>query len=839
MRCQYCGKRLPLFRKLTDGEFCSPAHRKLFFDQQEQLALGRLIENGRKLDGPRGRAKHETKSNQAVPSNDRAPVITETVIPPAWDRLLGDRPPGIPFSELVELTPVPLDPPTELLMPEPDRSLLSLRQTLQIDRYVDVTTEFSDQQLSLAEPSSEPLPLPSQLPALTTVDGPGIGSLDWRHQADSLRGLWPAEFVSSRGWSASLAAWESHWRNVELPALAPDLNARFGDLSVDLIVIEPELEARRMVETLFALAGVDHRPADELESLTLEPVWQSRTLDEIGYEDAGLVIEPFEYARGPLGPESNRPFEAQFGLGWVIAVRESISTNEPKIGDPANASVMALRPQSESVVERRWISRMALSPLHWEGKAAAIETTLEAAVEPAATAVAMSGALPLPARGAGLGETELAGLSFEAKSRRMIDSVALPEIKPFRTRRRILGARPTPKQVEGITPPLVVRMKRPFRDQDIPATAASDAGRMVDALFGKSTTKPRVSLAVRGGGPRLHKTMQGLPYLIRPLDGLELTARAAGWATVLAPAMPRLTRSTIPPGPRRRGEGPGMAAKIGSTGATVWTKLWAHAPADIRWVTMIIPLVLFLAWYSFTPKGKVITQQGAQASVPVPAVDTSAFSRAVKNFEQRISARAAVELSDDFRSGLANWAGEGNWSDNWSYDQGGFIRPGTLALYRPSTNLTDYKFEFLGKIEKRSMSWVYRAQDVKNYYASKLTVLRNGPVPQVALVRYTVVNGKETNRKQVLVPINSLRQDTIYRVRVDVNGNDFTTSVLGQVVDTYSDTTHARGGIGFFTARGDESRLRWVELSHQYDTIGRLCALIVPYGLASAETKTP
>jgi hypothetical protein len=84
----------------------------------------------------------------------------------------------------------------------------------------------------------------------------------------------------------------------------------------------------------------------------------------------------------------------------------------------------------------------------------------------------------------------------------------------------------------------------------------------------------------------------------------------------------------------------------------------------------------------------------------------------------------------------------------------------------------------------------------------------------------------------------NLRSDTLYRVRVEVNGSDFTTSVLGQVVDTFSDGSHAQGGIGFYGGHGETGRIRWVQLSHQYDTLGRLCAMLVPYGLTTAPVKT-
>src|SRR5688500_195539 len=53
MRCIHCGKRLAVLRKLTDGEFCSSAHRKQFQLEQEQLALARLLETQERLQAER------------------------------------------------------------------------------------------------------------------------------------------------------------------------------------------------------------------------------------------------------------------------------------------------------------------------------------------------------------------------------------------------------------------------------------------------------------------------------------------------------------------------------------------------------------------------------------------------------------------------------------------------------------------------------------------------------------------------------------------------------------------------------------------------------------------
>src|SRR5947199_4072588 len=42
IRCLYCDGRLPLYRKITSGQFCNGAHRKAYWQEQERLAVERL-----------------------------------------------------------------------------------------------------------------------------------------------------------------------------------------------------------------------------------------------------------------------------------------------------------------------------------------------------------------------------------------------------------------------------------------------------------------------------------------------------------------------------------------------------------------------------------------------------------------------------------------------------------------------------------------------------------------------------------------------------------------------------------------------------------------------------
>jgi hypothetical protein len=111
-------------------------------------------------------------------------------------------------------------------------------------------------------------------------------------------------------------------------------------------------------------------------------------------------------------------------------------------------------------------------------------------------------------------------------------------------------------------------------------------------------------------------------------------------------------------------------------------------------------------------------------------------------------------------------------------------------------------------------------------------VLKAGPLPTIGITRYAVVHGRADSRVDTVVPIDA-RSDTLYRVLMDIHGDDFLLTVQGQVIDSWSEPRLKHGGIGFFSARGEDSRVRWVQVTHQYDMLGRLCAYLAPYNISS------
>jgi hypothetical protein len=256
------------------------------------------------------------------------------------------------------------------------------------------------------------------------------------------------------------------------------------------------------------------------------------------------------------------------------------------------------------------------------------------------------------------------------------------------------------------------------------------------------------------------------------------------------------------------------------------THFWKHAPRDLRILLIALPALVTLAFHPGLPKVSVQAPKTSGIQTALSAQLGAQFA----NVRQSVMDRAAVALDEDFRSGLDGWTSRANATAEWSFDAAGFVQPGPLALYQPSMGLSDYQVQFLGMIDKKAMSWVVRAADFQNYYVIKLVVLKPGPLPILGLTRYAVIDGVAQDRVDTPVAV-SARPDMLYRVHVDVHDADYSVEIQGLAIDSWSEPRLRRGGIGFFSARGEESRLRWVQVTHQYDMLGRLCAYLAPYNI--------
>jgi hypothetical protein len=151
-------------------------------------------------------------------------------------------------------------------------------------------------------------------------------------------------------------------------------------------------------------------------------------------------------------------------------------------------------------------------------------------------------------------------------------------------------------------------------------------------------------------------------------------------------------------------------------------------------------------------------------------------------------------------------AAEGGWITDWGVEPG--VRTlRDISVLRPTLNMSDYRIEFEAQIESKAVGWIYRAQDVKNYYVSKLEIVKPGINPTVSVVRYAVIGGEELPHAQF--PLNmAVRIDTMYKIRFDAVGDHFTTWVQDQKVDDWTDARLKTGGVGMYSDRGESRTLK-------------------------------
>ena len=149
--------------------------------------------------------------------------------------------------------------------------------------------------------------------------------------------------------------------------------------------------------------------------------------------------------------------------------------------------------------------------------------------------------------------------------------------------------------------------------------------------------------------------------------------------------------------------------------------------------------------------------------------------------------------------------GGGGWAANWGSDEPA-NKDKQIAIFRPSVQVPDYRIEFRGQIEKKALGWIFRARDPKNYYVMKLEAIKPGVEPVIALVKYAVINGKESTHTQIMLPMKA-SMTTVFKVRTDVTGKKFTTWVQDQLVDYWNDDRIRNGGAGFYTDKGERAQI--------------------------------
>ena len=214
-----------------------------------------------------------------------------------------------------------------------------------------------------------------------------------------------------------------------------------------------------------------------------------------------------------------------------------------------------------------------------------------------------------------------------------------------------------------------------------------------------------------------------------------------------------------------------------------------------------------------------------------PAPDQSLLSRTSNGFSSFVRDRAPVTLHHDFQTGMSDWVNVALNSTtkvddphDWKTPApSSLVIPGSLRLWSRSIPLRNYQMDFSGQIERKSLSWAFRASNPANYYGAKIEITRPGPQPNADLIHFAMIDGQMRDRVQLPLPL-TLEKGSEYLVRVAVQDDRFVTFLNGQVISSWNDRRLTRGGVGFFSDSDDQQKVSWVSLSERDSIMGRMLA---------------
>jgi hypothetical protein len=735
IRCLYCDGKLPLYRKITNGQFCSAPHRKLYWQEQERLGVERL---------------HQTHDSLRA---FRPPEGVESILGPAMAEAI---PPARMYDEPAKT--VAADP----FSYEPDLSTLSALWAPQIACEEQI---YADAEVEAPAPLAEILAYVPDMPQPRwPTDRMEMASPNALPPRASLR-------IPLRALALSTAM--SFARLAKLPVSALDF---LGGRQVE--PIHPTPQVCRDIVLSAVPVGFDPQAIDaEAESM---PRGEKLALPQFAAQDFATQTRRDPWPSAPfLVQRAYLPLMTG-QCGFTLAM-------------PVPAGMRPLSIDLVPLVHGTWIDSLrALGREVTESPRYELSTP---ALRPRLRLAAGS-RYPVATR-----DQAPSVAAIEPENLPAANGVAIPE-------RKAMAAAANSSTVK-----LAINIPAPAGLLPLVSAKPND---LITPAMAQSFNPPQ---------PLLTAPMRPASHL-EPLDAKPIADLMADPGVAPVAEEKKIQAEN----------GAGLVPQpTEANAATPWMHVagfWKHAPRDLKLLVFGIPILLALALH---PSLKKIPYATPTEVGGVPRGIQKSFqgklSERWMTVKQNMVERAAIALDEDFRAGLDDWTSRGGTTE-WAFDATGFVRPGPLALYRPSIDLTDYQMQFLGMIDKKALSWVVRAADFDDYYVVKLVVLKPGPVPTIGVTRYAVIHGVAQDRADTIAFINA-REDMLYRVRMDIHADTFALTVQGQLVDSWSEPRLRTGGVGFFTARGEASRLRWVQVTHQYDMLGRLCAYLAPYNIPS------
>jgi hypothetical protein len=786
MRCRYCGKELALLKRLTGGgEFCSDAHKQSYQDEYNRLALSRLLQ-AQKVDIAEPPVKkaatplaepvaiEEPAANPRV--EESLPIEIRSLEPSAAENHTGR---GAPVEPQAEPDPEP--------RPEPDTEPLEM---------ADFLTESPATAALLDE-------TPYLEPWLEFSSGPAVADWQLQERASTLSA---AQLLS--------LDLRPHASPAEHPVAPPNLTLReftngHGQPTLPWkVTTMHELPSAGPFSIEVAASAIDFA-ADR----SIAPALGFETA--ILIEDSQLLVLPSTGIEFP-GEDS----------AVVVALRQN-----PRGQDPRGQDSFALDDGAAAVAVENDSPRAsleALSRLHQDlvqqEEAAPEESpVLEAAPAPVAEDEPIAGE-PTPGRATGLLDIPIR--MFPPAKPAPTGSAALPsESEPLLPHLKSLPLRPQVAVASGYVPPSSI-VSQPAATAGAPQPAPSPP---VPAQPTAPQPTPRDALPSAPSKPApAVRPVARIPQPKQPQAQTKASSSAktepskpAAKSQPPSPVAATLTAPPSPVGPEADATEPALGASAKAAGQPAKpvaeeavkevAKPAAKQPIkQPRSEPAREPVPNFGAVQLANPSflGSLKVKLGIAITLVVVACSTWLGWGGMS----RKPAAPNATISGD-GSGPSIIMGEGGWVEGWSGDPSGLHSGRQITIYRPSLKLSDYRIDFQGSIETQSIGWVFRAADPDNYYAVKLMTVSSGLSPKVALFKYLVLNGRQTQVGRVPIDL-TIQADTVFHIRTDVQGPQFTTYIQGRQVDVWTDDQLKTGGVGFLNEREERGKVKSVSIRY-------------------------
>jgi hypothetical protein len=757
MRCRYCGKELALLKRLRGGGgFCSEAHKQSYQDEYNQLALSRLLQ---------AQKKGETESS----GNAGAPVAVEE--PAAQESVLEEPAEHAPAMESASLEISSLEP-----------SVASQRTAR--DALAEAAAEPA------AKPDAEPLEIADFLidsPAITALpdetpylepwlefsSGPAVADWQYQNGAPTLStaapvsldlqpnispgdhpvapaNLTPREFANGRGHPS--LPWKVTTMH-QLPCAGP------VSIEVSASAID---------------CAADPRIAGGLDFETAVSVEDSRLLEllstgiEFPAEDSGVIIAFSQLREEHVAAIDSAPSEAD-----PVAPAED---NSPR------ASLEALSRLHQDLVQQE--AALPEAPPLLVAEPVLAPSLVVAEAEPHSRT-------PAPGRATEL--LDIAIRMFPPTKPAPMQGLGLPsQSEPLLPHLKSLPLRPKVALASGYMPPSTTPAQPKATAAAAQASAPSKPG------FGKPAIPARPVA-------RIIQPKQQPKQPPAPPKAPEPSKPAAKFQP--SPVRPEAEASVKTAGQPATPMVEEAAKEIAKSAAKQPPEQPVQqTPGEPSQETAPNFGAVQLANPSFM--GSLKLKLGIAIALLVVACSTWLGWGGKSH---KLAASNSAISADG--SGPSIMMGEGGWVEGWGGDPSGIHSDRQITIYRPSLKLSDYRMEFQANIETQSIGWVFRAADPDDYYAMKLMTVSSGLSPKVALFKYLVINGRQTQVGRVSIDL-TVQADTVFQIRTDVRGPQFSTYIQGQLVDVWTDDQLKIGGVGFLNEREERGKVKSVSIRY-------------------------